>query len=856
MVGLDSISDTYEIIEKIGSGGGGTVYKAYHRRLQKDVVIKKMHEEVKDIINSRAETDILKNLRHSYLPQVLDFLEIDGNIYTVMDYIPGKSFQQLLDEGKKFTQRQVIKWARQMAEALEYLHNQTPPIIHSDIKPANIMLTPKDDICLIDFNISSVFEKKGTQPVGFSDGYSPPEQYPVSKRRNRTAIISIGDSNIKSKRRNNQKYLDNQKEIHDFKQKVEGLSSNILSSQLTEVCIKNNIQEPTEFIKRIQNENQTEYLSRNLQGDKEQTEYFDRNIQDNTDRTELFDVKSVDENTEYFNRETRSHTVYYDHEQKDIETEYFNRIDHGNYEQTTYLPVTNGKVDDKANDKEDDEEVHNASNQHNILAKAKVDERSDIYSLGATLYHLLTGVKPNSSLQGVASLTAYNIKVSDGLNYVIMKAMQPRPDKRFENASKLLKSLTQLNKLDKRYKRFILQQEIMVIIMLLLFSAAVLSIYYGKETMKQEKTDRYDGIINKIIQFREEADYNAFEDKYIEAVAMFPNNVNAYFQRALSLYEQGAYEEGIEYIQEQIVNKYMTYENDEVKADIYFILANCYFELEEYQDAVSNYQSAINYYSYNNEYYRDYAIALARLNETVKAGEILEEAFALGLTEDNIYLVKGEIDLSNGSYLSSVDNFLSCIKVTESDYSKNRAYVMCSKTFEEAGEIIEASKLKNIELLEEAIIDLPLDMTMIVNARLAEAYVEYGTLMQDNAYYQKAINVFNAAVNMGWDNYNTHNNLSLLYRQLNNYEKAYQELELMLKEYGENYNTYKRLAYLEADVQGAKINENREYAKFKAYYDQAMLLYEDEKKNNKNDTEMEFLESMYQDLVEGKWLEE
>jgi len=71
------LNDTYTLMEELGSGGGGTVYKAYHERLQKYVVVKEIKERVKGILESRAEADILKELKHANLPQVYDFLEIN-----------------------------------------------------------------------------------------------------------------------------------------------------------------------------------------------------------------------------------------------------------------------------------------------------------------------------------------------------------------------------------------------------------------------------------------------------------------------------------------------------------------------------------------------------------------------------------------------------------------------------------------------------------------------------------------------------------------------------------------------------------------------------------------------------------
>lgn len=170
------IDNTYEIIEKIGAGNGGTVYKAYHRNLNKYVVLKKVNTDIQDLMNTRTEVDVLKNLKHTCLPQVFNFVEDNGSVYTVMEFIPGKSFKQYLDAGTVFPERSIIIWMKQIAATLAYLHNQNPAVIHSDLKPGNIMLMPNGNICLIDFNISFSLGGGAAYVTGYTPGYAPPEQ--------------------------------------------------------------------------------------------------------------------------------------------------------------------------------------------------------------------------------------------------------------------------------------------------------------------------------------------------------------------------------------------------------------------------------------------------------------------------------------------------------------------------------------------------------------------------------------------------------------------------------------------------------------------------------------------------------
>ena len=174
--GGEILDGTYQIIKNIGKGGTGVIYKAYHMRLKKYVVVKLLDTSRVSREKVRVEVDILKGLHHMYLPQVYDFLEVGQDVYTIMDYIEGRDLEHYLKDGYVFKEETLILWLKQLCEVLEYLHSQKPPIYHSDIKPGNIMVTPEGNICLIDFNISL---GSGYQAgiLGLSQWYAAPEQY-------------------------------------------------------------------------------------------------------------------------------------------------------------------------------------------------------------------------------------------------------------------------------------------------------------------------------------------------------------------------------------------------------------------------------------------------------------------------------------------------------------------------------------------------------------------------------------------------------------------------------------------------------------------------------------------------------
>lgn len=171
----DYIDGRYKICREIGKGGGGIVYLAEHLALKKQVILKEIINITPNMEILRTEVDILKRLRHPALPQVYDFVNVNGRMFTVMEYIEGYNLQEYINAGNRFSQEQIVIWARQLAEVLVYMHGQPQPVIHRDIKPSNIMIKPDGNLCLIDFNISEDATKALSQE-GYSLGYASPEQ--------------------------------------------------------------------------------------------------------------------------------------------------------------------------------------------------------------------------------------------------------------------------------------------------------------------------------------------------------------------------------------------------------------------------------------------------------------------------------------------------------------------------------------------------------------------------------------------------------------------------------------------------------------------------------------------------------
>lgn len=190
----EELRERYKIRRIIGQGGMGCIYLADDLRLQGRLCALK--EVVHDLTmpddllkqtrdQFQREATVLARLDHPNLPKVSDFFSVGDRDYLVMDFVPGKDLRTLMYEARQngtfLSERDVLSWASQLADALTYLHSQNPPILHRDIKPSNLKLTPSGLLKLVDFGLVKILASD-EMTITILQGrgtalYTPLEQY-------------------------------------------------------------------------------------------------------------------------------------------------------------------------------------------------------------------------------------------------------------------------------------------------------------------------------------------------------------------------------------------------------------------------------------------------------------------------------------------------------------------------------------------------------------------------------------------------------------------------------------------------------------------------------------------------------
>src|SRR5829696_5237855 len=190
----------YRIVRQLGQGGMGAVYEAIDQRLDTTVALKEtLFAEERLRKQFEREARLLARLHHPALPRVSDHFSEDDGQFLVMQYIPGDDLSEMMARRRgPFPVSQVLTWADQLLDALDYLHTQDPQIVHRDIKPQNLKLTSRGQIILLDFGLAKgqageISRVTASASIfGYTPNYAPLEQIQALGTDSRSDLYSLG----------------------------------------------------------------------------------------------------------------------------------------------------------------------------------------------------------------------------------------------------------------------------------------------------------------------------------------------------------------------------------------------------------------------------------------------------------------------------------------------------------------------------------------------------------------------------------------------------------------------------------------------------------------------------------------
>ena len=556
------IENRYLIKREIGQGGIGVIYLAYHVPLKKDVVVKKAARGTKK--DFRSEVDILKNLHFRGIPQVYDFLEIDGYVYTVMEYVEGHDLSYYIKRNVRVSEAILLDWLEKLTEILDYIHTLETPYYHSDIKPENIMITTKGEPFLIDFNISL---RAGESRVkGLSPYYSAPEQY-----------------------------------------------------------------------------EQAEHIS-----------------------------------------------MYHD----------------------------DGGI--------------------------TVDQRMDIYSLGASFYTIMSGRMPEINGGNRISLTEMELPYSMAFRALIDKAIQVDPAKRFQSASAMLKAVRNVVVMDPEYRRLTVLQLFLAVPLAFFLILGIIFILHGNSLIKMEK---YNSAWSEYVLRYQKNDYDNALDKGYELLR------NTDMSRLLD-------------------------DDPERKMELLHSIGDIYFDKEMYSAAAEYYRDAAQLSS-NAEFYRDLAVASARSGEVDAAYMALESAMYNGLDKMTEQYIKAEILAIENKYGEAISVLTAVRNSTFDSDLRTRSGILLARMYQNNNDTTASADVLR-SIISESESRTAYRMLAKLDMDLADAG---GRIDRENSFLREACNCYEHLYNMYNPTYEDQINFALCLRYLGQYTRSNTVLDDLLSIY-------------------------------------------------------------------------
>lgn len=485
-----------------------------------------------------------------------------------------------------------------------------------------------------------------------------------------------------------------------------------------------------------------------------------------------------------------------------------------------------------------------------ISGLSQSDGRTDIYSLGVTIYHLVTGHNPNTPPYEILPIRQIDPTLSTGLEYIIQKCIQKNPDNRYQTVEELAFDLHHIYLFDHEYKRQVTARKLKVTASILGIGASIFLTVSGVTGIFQARIDNYNSMITQGVELAEGRQYNDAIAVFEEAAVKISSEVQAYKEKAKLLLTMGEYDVCIQYIEKDAFGKNSAILDDE---DILYILGTAYFENKDYRNAIIKFKKASELNNTSVPYLRDLAVSYARDEQIVKASEILSKIQERGMDEDTTWYVNAEIQSVKKEFSDAISSFEKTISVTKDEELRRKSFIAIAEIYKYNKNQLGIDAVdKQIAILERATTELQDKNNLVITEMLAEAYYDKGFNSADNKtqYYVKSIELFNHLIQSGYERPYIYRNIAILYQQINDYTNCEQVLSKMKELYPEDYTCYIQFALLYAEIENSKNVDNRDYSKTNEYYNLAVQY----SPQGKSDAALMQLNSLIDELKDKKWI--
>ena len=442
---------------------------------------------------------------------------------------------------------------------------------------------------------------------------------------------------------------------------------------------------------------------------------------------------------------------------------------------------------------------------------SQTDQRTDIYSLGVTMYHLITGKSPNEPPYEFKKIREIDPNFSEGMEYIINKCIQNDPTKRYQSMEELLYDLENIHTFNRYYIEQKKKEKTKRTVKATLLATSIFCIMFGSFTMGKEKKEEYEGLINTGDTYVSSLQFEEAKKSYIVAQKLIKKEPEAYLREAQMILKKSGADECLKYLfeKEQTVKKLVD------TSEYYYIKGSAYFDNKEYDKARENLSRAVEIDNDNIDYARDYAVSNAKVGKITEAQNIINTLLSKNEYEDSVNYINGEIELYEENLYDAIASFEKVIDITNNEELKRKAYISLSDIYKDNRSIIENAINKQIEILNKAKSDLNNKDDVYITEALAEAY------FANNQYNNSAEN-FNKLLDLGYDRPYIYRNLAIIYQYMNNFSRAENILFTMKDKHPEEYSCYLQLGLLNLERESNKIESSRNYSKVLEYYNLAV----------------------------------